>query len=84
MFAFSPPGKGRGRRPNDASPTEVCLIVCLHVCLQLDVCLGHLDSGYYKHDMSLKKLSGVKFWTYAVLNGVSLKSICFPILDELC
>ncbi|RXN19266.1 bromodomain adjacent to zinc finger domain 1A isoform X1 [Labeo rohita] len=22
VFAFSPPGKGRGRRPNDASPTE--------------------------------------------------------------
>uniref|UniRef100_A0A9J7YNA6 Bromodomain adjacent to zinc finger domain protein 1A n=1 Tax=Cyprinus carpio carpio TaxID=630221 RepID=A0A9J7YNA6_CYPCA len=24
VFAFSPPRKGRGRRPNDASPTEVC------------------------------------------------------------
>ncbi|XP_039529838.1 bromodomain adjacent to zinc finger domain protein 1A isoform X3 [Pimephales promelas] len=23
VFAFSPPGKGRGRRPNDASPTEM-------------------------------------------------------------
>uniref|UniRef100_A0A671MXE3 Bromodomain adjacent to zinc finger domain protein 1A n=1 Tax=Sinocyclocheilus anshuiensis TaxID=1608454 RepID=A0A671MXE3_9TELE len=31
VFAFSPPGKCRGRRPNDASPTEVGVIVCLRV-----------------------------------------------------
>uniref|UniRef100_A0A672SA94 Bromodomain adjacent to zinc finger domain protein 1A n=1 Tax=Sinocyclocheilus grahami TaxID=75366 RepID=A0A672SA94_SINGR len=34
VFAFSPPGKCRGRRPNDASPTEVGVIVyALHLIL---------------------------------------------------
>uniref|UniRef100_A0A8C1FYN8 Bromodomain adjacent to zinc finger domain protein 1A n=1 Tax=Cyprinus carpio TaxID=7962 RepID=A0A8C1FYN8_CYPCA len=37
VFAFSPPRKGRGRRPNDASPTEVCVIVCLCV-FRCNVC----------------------------------------------
>uniref|UniRef100_A0A673M543 Bromodomain adjacent to zinc finger domain protein 1A n=1 Tax=Sinocyclocheilus rhinocerous TaxID=307959 RepID=A0A673M543_9TELE len=32
-----PPGKGRSRRPNDASPTEVCVIVCLRV-FRCNVC----------------------------------------------
>uniref|UniRef100_A0A672PC43 Bromodomain adjacent to zinc finger domain protein 1A n=1 Tax=Sinocyclocheilus grahami TaxID=75366 RepID=A0A672PC43_SINGR len=31
VFIFSPPGKGRGCRPNDASPTEVGYYVCLDV-----------------------------------------------------
>uniref|UniRef100_A0A671MXH0 Bromodomain adjacent to zinc finger domain protein 1A n=1 Tax=Sinocyclocheilus anshuiensis TaxID=1608454 RepID=A0A671MXH0_9TELE len=37
VFAFSPPGKCRGRRPNDASPTEVGVIVCLRV-FRCNVC----------------------------------------------
>uniref|UniRef100_A0A9J7XHJ9 Bromodomain adjacent to zinc finger domain protein 1A n=1 Tax=Cyprinus carpio carpio TaxID=630221 RepID=A0A9J7XHJ9_CYPCA len=36
VFAFSPPRKGRGRRPNDASPTEVCVIVyAMHFILHI-------------------------------------------------
>uniref|UniRef100_A0A8C2CV90 Bromodomain adjacent to zinc finger domain protein 1A n=1 Tax=Cyprinus carpio TaxID=7962 RepID=A0A8C2CV90_CYPCA len=42
VFAFSPPRKGRGRRPNDASPTEVCVIVCLCV-FRCNVC--NLEHG---------------------------------------
>lgn len=83
VFAFSPPGKGKGRRPNDTSPTEVCVIVGLHICLELDVMFATWPSWFRLlqawHDIKKKK-----FRTYATSNTVSLKRICFPILDELC
>uniref|UniRef100_A0A672SB32 Bromodomain adjacent to zinc finger domain protein 1A n=1 Tax=Sinocyclocheilus grahami TaxID=75366 RepID=A0A672SB32_SINGR len=47
VFAFSPPGKCRGRRPNDASPTEVGVIVCLRV-FRCNVC-------NLEHGMSFKE-----------------------------